>query len=57
MEGKKYDWQSGIAGIGFSNSSEYRDLLQMINENMPLKGSLKCSLLIAKFMNMPRKTA
>lgn len=56
MEGKKYDWQSGISGIGFVNSSEYRDLLQMINKNKPLEGSLRCSLLIATFMNMPRGT-
>ena len=57
MEGKKHDWQSGIAGISFPNSSEYRDLLEMINKNKPLEGSLRCSLLIATFMNMPRETA
>ena len=57
MEGKKYDWQSGISGVNFPNSSEYRDLLQMINDNKPLEGSLRCSLLIATYMNMPKETS
>lgn len=56
MEGQKYDYNKGISGIGYPNSSEYRDLLLMINKTNPLKGSLNCSLLIATFMNMPRTT-
>lgn len=45
---------SGLTGTEYYKSSEYHKLLSIINEKQELKGSLKCSLKLALYFQLPQ---
>lgn len=44
----------GVSGLTFYKSPDYHDMLSKINEKYPLQGSLKCSLMLAQYFQMPQ---
>ena len=44
----------GVSGFDFYKSPDYKDMLSKINEKYPLQGSLKCSLMLAQYFQMPQ---
>lgn len=47
----EFDQLGGISGTEYYKSAEYRQLLQALDDKNLLKGSLKCSLLLANFFS------
>ena len=43
----------GLASTQFYKSKDYRDLMQSINQIVPLEGALKCSIYLSSYFNMP----
>lgn len=51
-----YNRETGLASKQYYKSEDYKIVLEEINKERPLNGSLKCSLKLASFFNLPRDT-
>ena len=43
----------GLASPQFYKSKDYRDLMQVISQTIPLEGALKCTIHLSSYFNMP----